>query len=408
MLAVKIALRYLFAKKSHNVINIIAVISMAGVAVATMAIVVVLSVFNGFTDLAQSHLAAIDPEVRLMPRQGKVIESADSLAAMLEKRPDIEAASVVLTEKALFVAGNSQKPVVFKGMNSAKTRRVVDFDAIVIDGVYSDVNGMPDSIAGMQASVGVAIGMGLRPSPYAVGQIYVPRRLGRINPANPAASYRTLDVALTGVVQVDQPEYDADYVFLPLDAARRLLDYNAGEGSAIEIKSASGVRPAVLAKTLARDYPQYQVQGRMEQQAETFRMISVEKWITFLMLVFILLVAAFNIVSTLSLMVIEKRSDLATLRALGAPLSMVRSIFVAEGWLITFFGGIAGIVIGVVLSLVQEYFGIIRLNADPSALTIDVYPVRLQFTDVLSVMAAVVLTGLLIGLVSRLFTKHSD
>ncbi len=406
MLALRIALRYLFAKKSHRVVNVIAVISMAGVAVATMAIIVVLSVFNGFTYLAHSHLAAIDPEVKISPRQGKVIDCADSLAAVLEQRPDVEAAAVILKERALLLAGDYQMPVVFRGLDPAKVRRVTDIDAVIIDGVYADFNSMPDSIAGMQAAVGVAVNLGLRPSPYAAGMIYVPKRKGRINPANPAAAYRSLQVAMTGVVQIDQPEYDADFVFIPLSCARQLLDYRAGEGSAVEVKAARGVSPDQLAESLARDFPQYLVQGRIEQQADTFRMISVEKWVTFLMLVFILLVAAFNIVSTLSLMVIEKRSDMATMRALGAPLSMTRAIFVAEGWLITAVGGIVGLVFGIALSLLQQYGGIVKLAADPSALTIDVYPVRLEWVDVAVVFFAILVTGLLIGLLSRLFTPR--
>lgn len=406
MLALRIALRYLFAKKSHRAVNVIAVISMAGVAVATMAIIVVLSVFNGFTDLAQSHLAAIDPEVKISPLSGKVIESADSLACALEGRDDVVSAAVVLQERALFVSGDRQMPVIFKGLDPAKARRIADIDAVIIDGVFAPDNGMPDSLAGMQASVGVAINMGLHPSPYSAGRIYVPRRLGRINPANPAAAYRALDVAVTGVVQVDQPEYDADFVFIPLDAARRMLDYEAGEGSAVELKAAKGVKPDELVRRLAKDLPQYSVQGRVEQQADTFRMIAVEKWITFIMLVFILLIASFNIVSTLSLMVIEKRDDMATLRALGATSASTRSIFVAEGWLITAVGGVAGLVLGVLLSLAQQCFGLVKLAADPSALTIDVYPVRLEWADVAIVFFAIVATGLVIGMVSRLFTKN--
>lgn len=406
MLALRIALRYLFAKKSHRAVNVISVISMAGVAVATMAIIVVLSVFNGFTDLAQSHLAAIDPEVKISPLSGKVIESADSLACALECRDDVASAAVVLQERALFVSGDRQMPVIFKGLDPAKARRIADIDAVIIDGVFAPDNGMPDSLAGMQASVGVAINMGLHPSPFSAGRIYVPRRLGRINPANPAAAYRALDVAVTGVVQVDQPEYDADFVFIPLDAARRMLDYEAGEGSAVELKAAQGVSPDELVRRLAKDLPQYSVQGRVEQQADTFRMIAVEKWITFIMLVFILLIASFNIVSTLSLMVIEKRDDMATLRALGATSACTRAVFVAEGWLITVVGGAAGLLLGVGLSLAQQCFGLVKLAADPSALTIDVYPVRLEWADVTIVFSAIVATGLVIGMVSRLFTKN--
>lgn len=406
MLSLRIALRYLFAKKSHRAVNVIALISMAGVAVATMAIVVVLSVFNGFSDLAYSHLAAVDPDVKISPVQGKVIAGADSIADMIESRDDVLAASVVLQERALFVAGDHQMPIIFKGLDPEKANLIADIDSVIIDGVYTDLNGMPDSLAAVQPAVGVAVNLGLRPSPYLAGDIYVPGRVGRINPANPAAAYRSLPVAVSGIVQIDQPEYDADYVFIPLSAARRLLDYHDGEGSAIEVKAAPGVDPDKLVLYLAHDYPDYIVQGRAEQQQDTFRMISVEKWVTFLMLAFILLIAAFNIVSTLSLMVIEKRSDMATLRALGAPSAMTRNIFVAEGWLITSSGGFVGLVLGILLSLVQEHFGLVKLAADPTALTIDVYPVRLEWGDVAIVFAAILITGIVIGLISRLFTRN--
>lgn len=297
-------------------------------------------------------------------------------------------------------------PIVFKGLDPSKANIVAHIDSVVIDGVFADSNGLPDSLVAVQPAVGVAVNLGLRPSPYLAGDIYVPRRVGRINPANPAAAYRSLPVAVTGVVQIDQPEYDADFVYMPLNAARKLLDYEAGEGSAIEIKAAPGVSPDNLVQALALDFPDYIVQGRAEQQEETFRMIAVEKWVTFLMLAFILLIAAFNIVSTLSLMVIEKRSDMATLRALGAPSSLTRGIFVAEGWLITAFGGFVGLLLGIALSLLQEHFGLVKLAADPTALTIDVYPVRLEWGDVAIVFAAILLTGLVIGLVSRLFTRN--
>lgn len=405
MLSFKIALRYLFAKKSHRAVNVIALISMLGVAVATMAIVVVLSVFNGFSDLAYSHLAAVDPDVRIAPVQGKIIENADSIAGIIQARSDVRAASVVLQERALFVAGDQQMPIIFKGIDPAKANIIAEIDSVIIDGVYTDNNGLPDSLVAVQPAVGVAVGLGLRPSPYLAGEIYVPSRVGRINPANPAAAYRSLPVAVSGVMQIDQPEYDAEYVIIPLSAARRLLEYHHGEGSAIEVRAAKEVDPASLVSAITAEFPQYIVQGRVEQRQDTFRMISVEKWVTFLMLAFIMLIAAFNIVSTLSLMVIEKRSDMATLRALGASSAMTRNIFIAEGWLITSFGGLVGLVAGIMLSLVQQHFGIVKLAADPTALTIDVYPVRLEWTDVAIVFASIIVIGIVIGLISRLFTR---
>ena len=403
MLALKIALRYLFAPKSHKAVNTISVISMAGVAVATMAIVVVLSVFNGFSDLAKNHLSLIDPDLKVVAAEGKVIGQCDSVSALISAVDGVASVAPVLTERGLLTGDDRQMPVVFKGIDPQST--TLDFGTILLDGVYEPMIGTVDTITGSQISVGVAMNLGLRPSPYPAAELYVPRRTGRINPANPAASYSSVTLAVTGVFRVDQPEYDADYMIIPIAEARRLLEYDEQTAGSLEITLNSGYTPAAVKKAVeAALGAGYTVQTRIEQQADTFRMISVEKWITFLMLVFILIIASFNIVSTLSLLVIEKRDNMATLRALGAPNSLVRGIFVAEGWLITTIGGFAGIVIGIALSLMQQHFGFIKLSADPSSLSIDVYPVRLDMGDVALVFAAVLATGIAIGAISRLFT----
>lgn len=402
----RVALRYLFARKSHKVVNVISVISMAGVAVATMAIVVVLSVFNGFSDLARRHLSAIDPDIKIVPVAGKTL-SGDSIAAAVEALPEVAAATPVLAERALMVAGDKQKAVIVKGVDPHRAPLITDFDAMLIDGVYL---GSVDSIAAFQIAVAVAMETGLRPSPYAFADVYMPRRTGRINPANPAGAYRRMPGVVSGVFSVDQPEYDGEYVFAPLDDVRRLLEYDGGEASAVEVRLAPGVSSAhgvrAVAKALADNA--VDVLDRERQQADTFRMIAVEKWITFAMLVFILLIASFNIISTLSLIVIEKRSDTATLRALGATRRTVARIFVAEGWLITSIGGLAGTIVGVALALVQQYFGIIKLGGDPSALSISVYPVHVEVTDVVMVLATVLVTGLVISQISRIFTRKIE
>lgn len=409
MLALKIALRYLVAPKSHRVVNVISLISMAGVAVATMAIVVVLSVFNGFSDLAASHLALCDPDIKIVALQGKTFGSADSLVTALEAMPQVHAASPVIEERGLLSTAHAQLPVRFKGVDPAKACTISDIDGMLIDGVYSPDNGLPDSVAGAQMAVGIAMSTGLRPAPVAAAELIVPRRRGRINPANPAAAYKILPLSMTGVIQVDQPEYDTDFMLIPLDEARRLLDYDSRTATAIEIKTAGGVDAVAFARELDSLLPAgLKAMGRMEQQADTFKMISIEKWVTFLMLVFILLIASFNIVSTLSLMVIEKRADMRTFRALGAPRTTVANVFIALGWLITAVGGLAGCVLGIVLSLMQQHLGLIKLGGDPSGLAIDVYPVRLEWTDVAMVLAAVLATGLLIAQISRFFTRKID
>lgn len=401
-----IALRYLLAKKSHKVVNVISLISITGVAVATTAIVVVLSVFNGFSDLARKHLSAIDPDAKIVPAGPKVFAGADSLATALEKMPEVACAMPVLQERALLAASDTQTPIILKGIDPRRTERMLDFDGLLLDGVYSHVNGLPDSLPGVQLSVGVAVATGLRPYPYSSATIYMPRRLGRINPANPAAAYRQMTTAVTGVFRVDQPEYDTEFVLAPLDEMRQLLEYGNAEASAIEVKAAPGTRPDKLADIIAGKLPQgFTVLNREQQQAETFRMIAVEKWVTFLMLIFILVIASFNIISTLSLLVIEKRDNMATLRALGATRRTVSSVFVALGWLITATGGIIGAVAGIILSLGQEYFGFIKLAGDPSTLTIDKYPVHLEWGDIAAVLAAVLIVGFAIAQTSRLFTR---
>jgi len=409
MLALRIALRYLFAKKSHRAVNVISVISLAGVAVATMAIVVVLSVFNGFSDLAHTRLGRIDPDFKAVVKVGKVFAGADSVAVALSGIEGVAWASPTLQERALLVAGDAQMPVRVTGSDPG-TYGAPDLSPVIIDGAYAtEAHVGADTLAAAQLSVGVALHTGLRPGGMSTAVLYAPRRVGRINPANPAAAYRQLPVVVSAVFQIDQPEYDNDCVTVPLDSLRRLLEYRAGEASAIDI----GLEPGADAARVASDIGAmlgdgFDVLSRERQQADTFRMISVEKWITFLMLVFILVVASFNIVSTLSLMVIEKRYDMATLRSLGASRSTVRRVFIAEGWLITAVGGLVGIALGVGLSLLQERFGLIRLDGDPAALSVEAYPVRLEWGDVGMVLATVVVVGFAIAQLSRLFTRKID
>lgn len=402
----RIALRYLFARKSHRVVNVISAISIAGVAVATAAIIVVMSVFNGFTGLAKNHLSEVVPDVRVTKPSAKAFAGTDSLCAILESLPEVGAAAAVLQERALITSGNGQMPVVIKGVDPAKFTAVTDIDTLLLDGIYRPDNGMQDSIPGIQISVGVAMNTGLRPSTLPIVTIYMPRRLGHINPANPATAYRQTDASVTGVFRTDDPDFDTEFIFAPLGTVRHLLEYEGDEASAIEIKAAPGISVDRAAEAVFSVLgPDFSVLPRERQQAETFRMIAVEKWVTFLMLVFILIIAAFNIVSTLSLMVIEKTPDMATLRAMGATRHSVRSIFIAEGWLITVAGGIAGTIFGSLLVLLQQHFGLIKLNADPTALSTDIYPVDLQAGDIVAVLVTVAVVGLVIGLISRIFTR---
>lgn len=399
LLAWKIALRYLFSKKSHGAVNVISAVSVAGVAIATAAIVVVLSVFNGFTDLASSHLSLLDPELLVRPVRGKVIANADSLAAVAEAGKDVAAACPTLQERALLVYDSKQMPVVVKGVAEGYTD-VASLDTAVIDGAFVP-RGL--QLPGATIAVGVAMNTGARPGMMSVADIYVPRRVGRINPANPGAAFRSERAIVTGVFRVDQQEYDADRVLLPIEAMRSLLEYDGGEASAIELRLEPGSDPGRTRENLRSIFPadDFEILTRIEQQADAFRMIRVEKWITFLMLAFILVIAGFNIISTLSLLIIEKRGNMETMRAFGASERFVRRVFMVEGWLITTGGGIAGIILGSVLVLAQQWGGFIRLSGDPNLLTVSAYPVRLSGGDVAVVLLLIMVVAALISQITR-------
>lgn len=403
--ALRIALRYLFAPKSHNVVNVIAIIAVTGVAVAAAAMVVVLGVFNGFTDLAASHMSRLDPQIEVSRADGRVIADGDSLARALAGKDGVAAAVPVLSGRALAVGGSGQTAVVYKGVPEDYLS-VANAEDVMIDGVYAHATDAGD--AASQISVGVANTLLLRPGALNTLQLYVPRRLGRINPANPDAAFRRGVTVVSGVYQVDQPDLDADRIIVPLDVVRDMLDYDT-EASAIELAVSPGadvntVRDAL--RTALGD--EYLVRDRFEQRVEAFRMIAVEKWVTFMMLIFVLLIALFNIVSTLSLLIIEKRDNIFTLRAMGATMRTVRAIFTLEAWLITLGGGVIGCLVGVALSLAQQYGHIIKLSGDAATLTIEAYPMRASLTDTLVVLAAVAATGLLTALTVRLLTRRSN
>lgn len=406
MLALNIARRYLLSRKSHSAVNIICGVAIGGVSVAIMAIVVVLSVFNGFASLAEKQMGLFDADLRVEPAAGKTIAGADSLAARVAAMPQVAAAVPVIDERALAVSPSAQMPVRLKGVGAAFAA-VTDMDSITVDGVYA-----VDSVYGYgpaHLSVGVAGYMGLSPRVGNIVGVYVPRRVGRINPANPATAFRGDSLAVRSVWQTQRPDYDGDRMIVPLATARRLLDYENGEASAVEIRLAAGADPdAEAARLSAALGDSVMVLTRARQNADSFRMIAVEKWLTFLLLVCILAVASFNIVSTLSLLVIEKRDNMATLRALGASRALTRRVFMWQGALIALCGGLLGSLFGVALSLGQQHFGWVRLNAEADALTIQVYPVEVHAADLLVVAAVVAVGAVASALVTLLFTKDLE
>lgn len=406
MLPLKVAIRYLVSKKSHGVINVISAISIAGVAVATAAIIIVLSVFNGFTGLAKAHFSVIDPDIMITATRGKVINNADSLARSISSLPDIIAAVPTLTERGLLVSQGAQLGVVFKGV-TPEFRDVIDYEDAVETGIRVNPDYLLEDDAVAQMAIGVASRLELQPG-TGRAELYVPRRVGRINPANPAGAFFSRTLVLEDVLAVDQMEFDADNILIPLDAARDLLLYENDEATAIELRCQPGKAKSVAAMLRKSLGDGYVVATQDLQHEESYRMIAVEKWVTFAMLIFILVIAAFNIISTLSLMVIEKRDNMATLRFLGASRGRVRGVFMWMGCIITLAGGILGLLLGIILCLVQQYGGFIHLAGDPSKLTVSVYPVHVEFTDILAVLLIIIIMGALTSLITRVFTRKID
>ncbi|MDE6267416.1 MAG: ABC transporter permease [Muribaculaceae bacterium] len=390
----RVACRYLISKKQHNAVNIISWISLAGVAVATMALVVVLSVFNGFNTLALKQLSRMDPPLSVTPVKGKVIGDAESLAMKIAALDGVSASMPVVREQALARAGTNQMPVTIMGVTD-KFISAARIDSIIIDGEPLLKEEAPMTAL---SSIGVALGTGIRPSSIYPLEVYVPRRTGRINTANPSGSFREEYFHVAGVFQVEQDTYDTDLLIIPLDAARQLLDYTT-EGSEIAVFTD---QPEHIRKKIeAIAGKDYVVKNRVEQQDQAFKMIRTEKWITFLMLAFILIIASFNIISTLAMLIIEKQGNSRILSAMGATPRRINQIYIIQGWLISVTGGVIGIIAGAVLSLVQEHYGIIRLGSEHvSNLTISAYPVELHFSDILIVAGITLMIGVFNGVIA--------
>lgn len=396
MLSLRIALRYLFARKSHNAVNIISLVSMAGVAVAALAMICVLSVFNGFSDIAASRLSMIDPQIKVTRTDGKVITEADSVISIVKTLTAVSEALPTITSQALAIYEDAQLPVMVTGVPD-DYYKVSDLTSTIIDGEMrrSDEYGRYATL-----SVGVALSLGARPSYDNAIRIMAPRRSGHINPALPLSSFVADTLIISSVYQSEQAEYDVDRIVIPIDDARRLFEYTT-QASSIDIALAddADVKATVrnLSRALGNDYV---VADRFQQQQTAFRMITIEKWVTFLMLSFILIMASFNILSTMSMLIIEKRHSISILSALGANDSLIRRIFLNQGFLIATVGGISGLIAGIILVMIQATFHIIGLGGDPSQMSIDSYPVRLAAADIAVVAGIVIVIGLISGTIS--------
>ena len=392
-LAFYIARRYLFSKKKHNAVNIISGISVCGVALATLAMVCTLSVFNGFQDMVAGFFTAFDPELKITVSKGKVFNPDSDTLRQIRALPEIEIWSETLEENAMVQYKDRQLMAVIKGVED-NFEQLTSIDSLLYGSgrfVLKD-NVVEYGILGIdlmsQLGTGIQFVDTLR--------IYAPKRNVRVNMANPTAAF-TQDYLFSpgAVFIVNQEKYDAHYIITSLDFARRLFRYDT-EVSAIELKLKADADISDVKKKIASMLGEgYKVQDRYEQQADVFRIMEIEKLISYLFLTFILAITCFNVIGSLSMLILDKREDVDTLRNLGADDRLIVRIFLFEGRLISVFGAVGGILLGLLLCFGQQQFGFISLGGGNGAFLVDAYPVSVHVTDVVLVSFTVIIVGFL-------------
>ena len=401
-LPLKIAWRYLVSKKGHQAVNIISIVAVCGVVVSTAALICVLSVFNGFRGLIMGRLAMLDPEIAVIATMGKTINDADSVIEVVSAIPGVERAVPVVVDQALAIYAQMQMPVRLKGVPDDYDT-MNDMDSVIVDGEWK----LRDQVSRYAViGAGPAVRLMVRPGFLGMVNLYAPQRQGKVNIANPMGAFRHDSLFVAAIFQLQQNSYDADLIYVPLDMAKELFDYET-EATQIEVKLAPGTNEQQVMNGISKALGNgYQVKNRLMQQREAYRLVNIEKWMAFLLLAFILVIATFNVISTVSLLIIEKDESIATLRALGANDRQISRIFVLQGWLITLVGAITGVVIGLILCLCQQQFGWLRLSGDPANMIISAYPVEVQWTDVLFTLALVAAVGLLTSMVTALIMRR--
>ena len=388
-----IARRYLFSKKSTHAINVISAISVVGVAVATLALVVTLSVFNGFHDLVASFFTQMDPQLKVVPVKGKSAPADDPILTKIRQLPEVEVATECLEDQALAVYDDRQTMVKIKGVEDNFDKLTHIREILEGDGTFelhaADINyGIP--------GLGIAYQLGLGYTYSDPLKIYAPRREGQLNMADPTDGFVEDELYSPGVVFcIKQGKYDKTYILTSLSFARNLFQQD-GMLSSLELRLKPGSnfdRVKDEMKTIAGT--KYQVLDRYEQQDDTFRIMKVEKLIAYIFLTFILMIACFNIIGSLSMLIIDKRNDVQTLRNLGASDSQITRIFLFEGRMISVIGAVFGILLGLLLCWLQQQFGFVRLGSSEGSFVVDAYPVSVHPWDIVIIFFTVITVGFL-------------
>ena len=385
-----IARRYLFSKKSHNAINVISLISVCGVVIATIALVCALSVYNGFNDLVSSLFSHFDPELKITARYGKVFNPDNDTIRQIRNMPEVAIASEVLQDNALIKYKERQEVGVIKGVDN-RFSQLVNIDSVLIDGEFK----LSDEVANYAIlGIGLASHLGINAGFISPLEIYVPKRDQKVNMANPSASFTQQYLFSPGVAFiVNQQKYDESYILTSLQFARSLFEYT-NEVSSVELKineeyDIDKVQDEII-NILG---PDFTVANRYEQQADIFRIMKIEKFISYLFLTFILMIACFNIIGSLSMLIIDKKEDVNTLRNLGANDKLIVRIFLFEGRMISLIGAVIGIVLGLILCFIQQKFGILTLGGNSGSFIVNAYPVDVHIADVILVFITVITVG---------------
>lgn len=392
-LSLYIAKRYLFSKKSHQVINIISAVAISGVALATAAMICTMSVFNGFQGVVQEQFTAFDPDIKIVAAKGKTITTDSHEISAVQALSGIDVTSFCVEDRAMIEYGGRQAMVMIKGIDNSFTD-LTDFESALYGNGKLLLDDGGNSYAVLGAELLQQLGCGLYfTTPL---EVYAPNRNGTPNYTLPARNFKKAKLLSTGLVFIlNQPKYDANYIVTSDTFARKLFRRESNEATSMEIKAKKGEDIATLQENIEQILGEnYIVQDRYEQQNDVYKVMQVEKLIAYLFLTFILLVACFNIIGSLAMLIIEKRDNMNTLRSMGAEKSTICNVFVIEGCIISTIGAIAGILLGVGLCLLQQEFGIISMGS-VDGFVVGSYPVMLKTSDILIVFATVVAIGYL-------------
>ncbi|EGN57838.1 membrane protein [Hallella multisaccharivorax DSM 17128] len=386
-----IARRYLFSKKKTHAINVISLISVIGVAVATMALVIILSVFNGFHDLVAGFFTNFDPQLKVMPVKGKSVAADDPVLTQISHLPQVEVATETYEDLALAVYQGRQAMVTIKGVGDNFAQLTHITDILYGDGQFQlHAANLEFGTPGIRLAAD--LGLGARWKNYL--RVYVPQRQGQLDMSNMESGFVLDSLLSSGVVfTVNNAKYDKNYILTSLGFARRVFDAQ-GEITALELRLKPGSDfDAVKSRMQDIAGKRFKVEDRFEQQADTFKIMEIEKLMAYIFLTFILIVACFNIIGSLSMLIIDKKDDVETLRNLGANEKQITRVFLFEGRMISVIGAIVGIGLGLLLCLLQQQFGLVSMGGGNDAFVVSAYPVSVHYTDVLIIFLTVIAAG---------------